>query len=161
MRCRTIDRLVERYVDRRLPDRLARAVTSHVRRCDRCARQVEAARSVAAVIRTLPPLRAPESLLSRVMDDIYREGVVLRDRPEQAGNAAPLYRRLGYSFVAAAALLVASLFVPRFAYPNLLQSGLLAASLGAGKPAAVAQLVQDAGQGVGAAIGRESESGER
>lgn len=161
MRCRRVDRLVEHYLDGTLPDRLAGALEEHLRRCGHCAKRVQDARTVEAAFRTVSRVRAPESLVSRVMDEVYREGVVPRRREGETQETAPLYRRLGYSFVATAALLVASLFVPRLAYPDLLHSGLLAASLGAGKPAVVAHFVQEAGQGIGVAIGRESETGDR
>lgn len=161
MRCRRVDRLIERYVDGRLPNRLASKIAGHLEGCDRCARSIARARIVAEALPATGRMHAPGSLVSRVMDEVHREGIVRRSNADRTGAAAPLYRRLGYSFVVTAALLVASLFVPRLAYPNLLQSGLLATSLGEGRPAAVAQLIQDAGQRFGAAIGRESESGNR
>lgn len=161
MRCRSVDRLIERYVDDSLPGRLAERLEEHLRSCDRCARRFAEARAVDAAFRATTRMHAPESLVSRVMNEVYREAVVRRGAAGRTPTAAPLYRRLGYSFVMTAALLVASLFVPRIAYPNLLHSGLLSASLGEGKPAAVAQFVEDAGQGVGAVIGRESVSRDR
>lgn len=161
MRCGRVDRLVERYVDGRLPDGLARAVAAHLDGCERCTERVEAARAVVAAFRGLDAGRAPDTLSSRIMEAVDREEAALRGQPGGTRSAAPIYRRLGYSFVATAALLAASLLVPHLAYPNLLHPSLLAASLGAGKPAAVARFVQDAGRGVGTVLSGEVGSGDR
>jgi len=161
MRCGRADRLIERYIDGKLPAGLAGELTEHLDRCERCATRLEEARAVETAFRGSPAVRAPEALFARIMDAVYREEAVRRRQVAPSRGAAPIYRRLGYSFVATAALLAASLFIPRIAYPELLHSQLLAEGLRTGNPAAVARLVQDAGQGFGAVIGGEHDSRDR
>lgn len=161
MRCARVDRLLEQFVDERLSERLMQELARHLQRCDRCANRLEEAHAVDAGLRGSDLVRAPESLSSRIMEEVYHEERLRRRQMGAARGEAPAYRRLGYSFVAAAALLGASLFIPRLAYPSLLHSDMLEASIGTGKPAAVAHLVRDAGQGFRAVVGRELDSENR
>jgi len=142
MRCARVEKLVDRYVDGALSSAMARAVAEHEGRCLRCAAKVRAARAIAAALAEARPLRAPEGLLEGVMGAVYREALAgSRDgesRREAAGPEASrreaavaagsqaaswpaglsrVYRRLGLCFMLSAAVLVASLVVPRAFYP--------------------------------------------
>jgi hypothetical protein len=77
-------------------------------------------------------IRAPGGFAERVMSQVYREALAPRAAPTAgaAGTAgmAPagarrMYRRLGLSFLLTAAVLGASLLVPRAAYTSLVAFG--------------------------------------
>jgi hypothetical protein len=122
MRCRNVGPLVERYVDGTLDGERARQVKAHLPSCDRCSQRVEAARMLLRVMAAEPGVKAPAGFAARVMEAVYRQplsGPVSRS----PATLSPMYRRLGLSFVLTAAVLVASLFIPRASYPYLFGGG--------------------------------------
>jgi len=155
MRCSRVEVLIDRYVDGRLSPRLVARTRCHIERCDRC-RALEA--SALALAGALKPevVHAPEGFSGRVMQQVYRAERAEAQGGTQPNEAGRLYRRLGYSFVATAAILSASLLVPRLAYPNLIRPDTLAAELAVGRPAAIARIIDDAGTGLREAIGPTS-----
>jgi anti-sigma factor RsiW len=127
-----VEPLIERYVDGALEEPLSREVEKHVGSCARCAARVSAARQLLSAFAADPTVRAPRGFADRVMDAVYREALI--PRPAESGSRdagrevgrtrllptiARMYRRLGLSFMLAAAVLAASLFIPRVAYPAL------------------------------------------
>lgn len=157
MKCAGIERLIEAFVDDRLPRRLAGRVAAHITECERCRTRVEEARRVVRALRSSEPARAPQGFSGRVMELVYRDELSSARRGAAAPDPRRVYRRLGYSFVATAAVLSASLLVPRLAYPNLIRPETLAAQLGVGRPAAVARVINDAGLGFRQVIGSDSQ----
>jgi len=94
-------------------------------------------------------VRAPRGFTEKVMKAVFRESLAVRvSRP----MVSPLYRRLGLSFMLTAAVLAASLLVPRGAYPTLISSG-ADAPLGTGLSAAVQSALLGAGHAVQGALG--------
>jgi anti-sigma factor RsiW len=131
MRCAQVVSLVERYVDGALGAGQAARISAHEATCPRCAAQVQAAKELRDVLAAQPPIRAPRGFVSLVMDAVYREALagsragVAQDGRSSAGGCtpAPMYRRLGLSFLLTAGVLAASLLVPRVAYPSLVGKG--------------------------------------
>ena len=136
MRCAQVGALVERYVDGALDAALAARVSAHAATCPRCAARVQAAKGLRDVLAAAPPVRAPRGFAAQVMDAVYREALVggragearqagaAREAPAAGGRSpAPMYRRLGLSFLLTAGVLAASLLVPRVAYPSLAGKG--------------------------------------
>ncbi len=122
MRCRGVEPLVESYVDGTLDAALAAQVESHLPTCARCAGRVYAARLLLRVLAAQPVVKAPSGFADRVMEAIYRQPLV-EERGRNRRMPSPMYRRLGLSFVLTAAVLMASLFVPRASYPFLFGNG--------------------------------------
>lgn len=144
MNCARVDRLAERFVDGRLPARLAARVTVHLARCEHCRVRVEVVRSVTDALRSVEGVRAPQGFSRRVMVRVYREEDATARRGVQLRRT---YRGLGFSFLATAAILSASLSIPRLAYPDLIRPQALAAQLVTGRPEVVARVIDDAGVG--------------
>jgi len=155
MRCWRVEVLIDRYVDGRLSPLLMARTRSHIERCARC-RALEASASALASALIPEVVQAPKGFSGRVMQQVYRAERVEPRRRTPSNDAGRLYRRLGYSFVATAAILSASLLVPRLAYPNLIRPDALAAELAVGRPAAIARIIDDAGTGLRDAIGPTS-----
>jgi anti-sigma factor RsiW len=164
MRCGGVGGLIDRYVDGRLDQRASRAVERHLASCARCARRAEAARALSASLAQETAIRAPAGLAERIMNSVYREA--LRGRPAAEGGAeravsaispagaaslgrslvpAASYRRLGLSFLAAAAILAASLFVPSMAYSRLIRTEKVAVDLAPGRASIVKNVLDGAG----------------
>ena len=158
MRCARVDRLIEVFIDGRLRPSLAIRVQRHLDWCSDCRLRAEEARRVVDAFTGVELHRAPERLASRVIEMVYRESS--KETPQSAGRKvpAPAYRRLGYSFMAAAALLSVSLFIPKLAYPNLIGRERIATNLTVGQPAGVARMVNDAGLGIREVVGEQAQS---
>ena len=150
MRCGRAEKLIDRYVDGRLPEEMAREVALHESSCARCAARIGAARGLTGALAEEPILRAPNGFVDRVMDSVYREA--LTSARQAAGseerNSAlhRIYRRLGLSVMLSAAVLTASLIVPRAFYP--LPTEAVAAGFSRDRPS----LVKDALGGAGRAV---------
>ena len=151
MRCRQVDRLIEPYLEGRLAAARAASLEEHLAECPACrARLAEAARVQQLLTKAARP-QAPHGFAARVMSEVYAEES--RRRPARARQErAPVYRRLGYSFMASAAVLGLSLFIPRLAYPSIIGTQAVAMELGRSRPASVVQILDDAGRGVGRVI---------
>jgi anti-sigma factor RsiW len=123
MRCGKAHRLIEAYVDGRLPPPLAEEMERHLESCARCRVRAEAARLVAATLAEAPSVRAPEGFSKRVMNAVYRAALAGTPGPEREQRQAriPLrsFRRMGFSFVLTAAVITAGLFIPAAAYPRI------------------------------------------
>jgi hypothetical protein len=91
------------------------------------------------------------------METVFREG--LGRTQESAGRRVPrqAVRRLGYSFMVAAALLSVSLFIPKLAYPSLIGNERIVANLALGQPAGVARIINDAGMEMRQVVGEQSQ----
>ncbi len=133
MRCGKARRLIEAYVDGRLPVPLAEEMELHLESCARCGLRTEAARLVAATLAEPLSVRAPEGFAERVMNAVYKAALAGTPEPEHVGRQAriPLrsFRRMGFSFVLTAAVLSVSLFIPAVAYPRLVVPEEAAASM--------------------------------
>jgi len=112
--------------------------------------------------------RAPRGFAQRVMSVVYRESLAGPPAAEQGAEpgapAAPtpvsrLYRRLALSFMVTAAVLTASLLVPRGAYPTLFESGGAAAGLGTVASTAVNSLLLGAADAIQGALGERTIGG--
>lgn len=102
--------------------------------------------------------RAPRGFGQRVMSAVYREalaGPPAKPAADAAsGSVSRLYRRLGLSFMITAAVLTASLLVPRGAYPTLIGSA-AGTALGTGPSAAVQRALTGAADAVQGALGEK------
>jgi len=117
MRCARVVSLVDRYVDGALSSAEMAAIDAHAASCRSCASRIAAARRLVGVLAAEPAVRAPRGFADRVMEAVYRQQPAVAAEPRR--RAAPMYRRLGLSFVITAAVLTASLLIPRVAYPSL------------------------------------------
>jgi anti-sigma factor RsiW len=132
MRCARANSLIEPFVDGALSARRAGKLEAHISSCRSCARRLEAARGIVQTLMEEPKIRAPSGLLDAVMTGVYG----LQNEPNRRarenrrsmapavqGRAvipAPIYRRLGLSFLLTAAILTVSLLIPSLAYPSII-----------------------------------------
>ncbi len=148
MRCRQVDRLIEPYLEGRLPALKATRLEEHLDRCPACRARVAEAQRVQQVLAEEARPQAPQGFAVRVMSQVYAEES--RHRPARARQErVPVYRRLGYSFMASAAVLSVSLFIPRLAYPSIIGTEAVATELGRSRSSSVVQMLDEAGRGVG------------
>jgi hypothetical protein len=102
-------------------------------------------------------VRAPRGFTNRVMNAVYREALApagaRAPRPPASASILRLYRRVALSFMLTAVVLVASLLVPKTAYPTLIESGVGGAALGGGPSAAVKSALAAAAAAVQGALG--------
>lgn len=151
MRCRQVDRLIEPYLDGRLTGARVSRLEEHLHRCPSCRARVGEAARVRQVLAEEVRPQAPHGFAARVMSQVYAEESLRRPARARQGRV-PVYRRLGYSFMASAAVLGLSLFIPRLAYPSIIGTQAVALELGRSRPASVVQILDDAGRGVGRVI---------
>jgi len=104
-------------------------------------------------------VRAPRGFAQEVMSAVYREALTGARSPGPASQpltaqapATRLYRRLALSFVITAAVLTASLLVPRGAYPSLIGAA-AGTALGPGPSTAVQSALSGAAVAVQGALG--------
>lgn len=165
MRCTRIDELADRYADGTLPPDLAAGVASHAAGCTRCARRIADARRITAAFAAEPPLRAPAGFTGRVMDAVYRaalagapDGQPVADTQRAPSGARTaltgVYRRLGVSFVLAAAVLTTGLVLPQGFYPAAIRTESVAAGLSRDRPSPVKVALDGAGRTVQSALGK-------
>jgi anti-sigma factor RsiW len=149
MRCGEVRLLTAAFVEGSLGASQARLVEAHTAGCLRCSRELALERRVLEALRTAPPVRAPKGFSDKVMEGVYLQALHGSSAPEPDAPAlrrlpARGYRRLGLSFVVTAAVLAASLLIPRVAYPTLFTS----ADLGTGSATVVREMVQGADRAV-------------
>ncbi len=124
-------------------------------------RESAAARRLAAALDGAPSVRAPRGFTERVMNEVYRQALAgqpaaeaARPRPRADGR---MYRRLGLSFMVTAAVLSASLLIPRAAYPTLI--GARTADSGVGGSTAVQSVLHGADRAVRGILGEQQVGG--
>jgi anti-sigma factor RsiW len=120
MKCAEVGRLVDRYVDGRLPNDRGAGLARHAETCAACRRRIaEAERLRRMLASEAAATRAPRGFADRVMDRVYRETLwkPVAPRVAAAGGPARGYRRLGLCVMLGAAALVAFLVVPRVGLP--------------------------------------------
>lgn len=185
MRCAQVDLLVERHVDGLLELPAAREVEAHGRTCPRCAARIAAARRLRTALESEPAIQAPRGFTDAVMDAVYKEALAPRSRRSRTagestaaswglarGREAPsmagarpalgrMYRRLGFSFVVTAAVLAASLFIPRASYDTLLGVRESESGFVAGGSTAVQAVLQNADEAVMGILGEHRNGGSR
>jgi len=107
-------------VDGVLPKRIAACVQEHIHACALCAARQKTVQRIHESLVVRPEVHLPEGFSVRVMNAVHE--YVHTNQIKLAGAAKPLwlYRRLGYSFVLSAAMLVAGLFIPAFSYTRLM-----------------------------------------
>ena len=165
MRCARAESLIERYLDGALGSALAQELEAHVRGCARCTASVEAAKRLAEQLAAEPEVRAPHGFAARVMDAVYRQalaGEPRSARAEQSGPAripAPVYRRLGFSFLVAAGVLAISLLIPRVSYPTLVGTGNAAAAFADGSAGFVRTALNRADDAIQGILGEQPNGG--
>jgi anti-sigma factor RsiW len=146
-------------VDGTLDAARAAEVKAHLPSCARCSARVRAAEALLSVLAAEPAVKAPAGFADRVMDAIYSQQV--ESQPTAARTStnprvlSPMYRRLGLSFVLTAAVLSASLFVPRASYPFLLGSGGKGAELSEGGALTVQNVIHGADNAVRGILGEQ------
>lgn len=164
MRCARIDAMIDRYVDGVLPPGLAAVVSAHAESCPRCAGRIADARRLLGAFAAEPQVLAPPGFTGRVMDAVYR--AALSGAPDESAtvNAARpgswtlarlrTYRRLGLSFMLAAAVLTAGLVLPQSFYPEVIRTDRVAAGLARDGQSAVRDALHGAGRTVQVALGK-------
>jgi anti-sigma factor RsiW len=162
-----VNRLVDTYVDGRLASPLASELEEHVAGCARCRKTLALARGIGVALSSAAPIKAPIGFANRVMAQVYRQvpggpsvsAEASRTTRAEAGKAAAArtYRRLGLSFMLTAAVLAASLLVPRAAYPGLL--GSLGAEIAQGSTSLVQTVMTGAGDTARGALGESDRGG--
>jgi len=119
---------------------------------------------VERVLSSEPSMRAPRGFAGRIMEAVYREALRGGQVAAQPGRMqrvpARIYRRLGLSFMLTAAVLTASVFIPRAAYPTLMGTGSAGAGISREGETIVRNALSGAGQAVRGAL-RASEGGMR
>ena len=115
--------------------------------------------------RAAEDIHAPSGFADRVMSKVYREALAPRTvaaaqaaTTARAAGASRMYRRLGLSFVLTAAVLGASLLVPRAAYTGLLAPGGRPGVSG-GSTEAVKSALDGAGSAVRGILGETRRTG--
>jgi anti-sigma factor RsiW len=128
MRCAEVRSLMEAFVDGSLGEEQTARIEAHAAGCQMCAQEISLARRLSIALSAPNPLRAPKGFADRVMAGVYRQAlrggslqVAAASEASAKRRRAParIYRRMGLSFVVTAAVLAASLLVPRVAYPSL------------------------------------------
>jgi anti-sigma factor RsiW len=160
MRCARVEPLIERFVDGAVSLRDAREIEAHALTCARCTARIAAARRLSGALGRAQGVRAPRGFAERVMNEVYRQA--LAGHPA-AGSQVPqrtvgkMYRRLGLSFMISAAVLSASLVIPRVAYPTLI--GSRGPDAGVGGSAVVQSVIQGADKTVRGILGEQQVGG--
>jgi hypothetical protein len=117
MRCADVGRLVDRFVDGLLPASAAAALERHARTCADCRQRIDAARDLSRLLAAEAEAAGPaRGFTDRVMDRVWRETLwkpVAAGAPGRDGTAARGYRRLGFSVMLGAAVLIAGIVLPR------------------------------------------------
>ena len=157
MRCPQVRSLLDRYIDGRLAPSLADEIAAHLEYCWRCTRELADARKVLAGLVSSPIVRAPAGFRQRVMAEVYRQSLPgqqsLARGARQDSRRGAFYRRLGLAFVSSAAILTASLAVPRVSYPSILASRAVETDLSAGSASIVRMSLIGADRVVREALG--------
>jgi anti-sigma factor RsiW len=118
MRCADVERLVDRYVDGQLPAAAAASLERHAQTCADCRQRIADARALGRLIAAdAAAIRAPRGFANQVMDRIWQEtlwkpAVAARD-VAASRFASRGYRRLGFSVMLGAAVLIAGIALPR------------------------------------------------
>jgi anti-sigma factor RsiW len=118
MRCSDVGRLVDRYVDGRLPAAAAAGLERHAAGCADCRRRIGAARELSRLLAAeAASARPARGFADRVMDRVWRETLwkpaVAATDAEASRFASRGYRRLGFSVMLGAAVLIAGIALPR------------------------------------------------
>ncbi len=110
-------------------------------------------------------VHAPRGFSQRVMNAVYREALAGAPagapRAQSSVRVSRLYRRLALSFMVTAAVLTASLLVPKGAYPTLFESGGAGAGLGRAASTAVDSLLFGAANAIQGALGERTIGGDQ
>ena len=118
MRCVDVERIVDRYVDGQLAAAATAGLEGHVRTCAECRQRITEARTLARLLAAeAAAIRAPRSFANRVMDRVWQEtlwkpAAAARDA-EASRFASRGYRRLGFSVMLGAAVLITGIALPR------------------------------------------------
>lgn len=118
MRCADIGRLVDRYVDALLPASAAAGLERHAAGCAACRRRIGAARELSRLLAAEASVARPARGFSdRVMDRVWRETLwkpsAAATNAEASRFASRGFRRLGFSVMLGAAVLIAGIALPR------------------------------------------------
>lgn len=120
MRCADVGRLVDRYVEGRVPAATAAGLERHAAGCAACRQRIGAARELSRLLAAEAAADRPaRGFADRVMDRVWREtlwkpaAAVAAGTAPHAGLAARGYRRLGLCVMLGAAVLIAGIALPR------------------------------------------------
>jgi anti-sigma factor RsiW len=162
MRHAQVDSLIDRLVVGACSPAEARAVASHAIGCARCTVRIATARRLSTALGSAPVLRAPPGFAAKVMNQVYRQALAGQPAAEEAPGArrrslSTMYRRVAFSFMVTAFVLMASLVIPRAAYTSLIAAR--GADAGVGGSTAVQGVLQSADKAVRGILGEQQVGG--
>jgi anti-sigma factor RsiW len=114
MKCRQVFDLLDSYIDEGLDPMSTSLVREHLGSCSQCSNEWNLRRELGYLMKNGSPVKAPEGFTEQVMAAIQGMAVQysgnLRMGMEASYNA--IYRRLGYSMLLAAAVMLLTISLP-------------------------------------------------
>ncbi len=78
MKCSTVHKLLNEYVENNLDDSVSRSLSEHIEKCGQCAAEEHLLRSLTSTLRSLPQRSAPLNFTDGVMETLLQA-----DEPEE------------------------------------------------------------------------------
>ena len=74
MKCSTVHKLLNEYVENSLDDSISRSLSEHIRKCKQCAAEEHLLRSLTATLRSLPQRPASLNFTDGIMESLLQAG---------------------------------------------------------------------------------------